>query len=191
MDTPGRSPAFSIPFQSGVGEEGNLGNKLAPPVFLCPSPGAKDNNAFMVCSTPSSSAGPGPSVECGERWGADLVLGIPVGVLKRVNRHRGGSCYGPYSLFSRYMLVLVSSSASFFACGSQITVSLKLLLSSRPSPFDISQTSCQTSEGLTVIPPFHPVAGLVHAFALTAHYAQMAFLLIFLWSNPAQASEST
>lgn len=34
MDSLGRSPPFSIPFQSGVGEEDNLGNRPAPLVFL-------------------------------------------------------------------------------------------------------------------------------------------------------------
>lgn len=93
-------------------------------------------------------------------WGgkgcADLVLGILVGVLKRKNRHRGGSCNGLIPFSQGTCLGFQTSSAY----GSQTTISLKLLLCTRSSPFDISQT-CQTSEGPMVIPPFHLAARVV------------------------------
>lgn len=122
----------------------------------------------------------------GEKGHADLVLGILVGVLKRKNRHRGGTCNGliPFSQGT-----CLGFQTSLSACGSQTTISLKLLLCTRSSPFDISQT-CQTSEGPMVIPSFHPAARVVlthQALALTVCYTLMAFLQIQSQSYPCLA----
>lgn len=159
IDILGRFPPFSIPFQSGVGEGAPW--EIAWPLHFTfvPSPGAKDN---IACGLLNSIKQCWPRAQ-GRVWGekerADLVLGVLMRMLKRRNKHSGRSCSEPYSLFSRNMFELFQAYLS--ACGYQITISLKLLLSTRPSPFYISQTSCQTFEDPMVMPPFCPASRVV------------------------------
>lgn len=189
MDILGRSPPFSIPFQSGVSEGDNLRNRLAPSVCLCPLRRGKRQQCLVICSISSSSAGRGPRVRCAERC-VQIQSWESGGSAQEEERAQRSFLLWALFPFPRvHAWPWELSQASFSVCGSQITVSLELLLSTRPSPFDILQTSCQTSEGLTVIPPFHPAARVI--LTLTVHYARTAFLQIFLWSDPAQASKST
>lgn len=129
MDILGRSPPFSIPFQSGVGEGDNLGNRLAPSVCLCPFWRGKRQQCAVVCSISSSRVGPGPRVECGERRSVRIQSwesGESVQEEERAQRSFLLWALFPFPRVHAWPCEL--SQASFSVCGSQIIISLELIL---------------------------------------------------------------
>lgn len=109
MDILGRSPPFSIPFQSGVGEGDNLGNRRAPSVCLCPLRRGKNSNALYSAQYHQAVLAQDPGWRVGRESVCRSSPGNLVGVLRGKNGPRGHSCCGPYALFPGCMLGFVSS----------------------------------------------------------------------------------
>lgn len=83
-------------------------------------------------------------------------------MLKRRNRHSGHSCPGRlFPFLKEHVWPTEFFQAYLSAFGSQITISLKLLLPTRASSFDISTTSCRTSGGPMVMPLCLPAVRVV------------------------------
>lgn len=80
----------------------------------------------------------------GEEW-ADLDLGTLVKVLQEEQAQRSLLLLALFPFLTVHIWQTELFQIYFSACGSQIMISFKRLLPTRPSPCDISET-CQTPE---------------------------------------------